>query len=166
MNQQVKLSAELAKWDWLKEKLGAEDFDAVTLIEIIQSETDIEECLLEIAESAIEDEHSITAIKARMHELQERASRLQNRADKKRRIVSATMQNLQIKNVTGPNATISLRAGGRELVIMDEKQIPPEYFVPQPPKLDRRLLKESLESGPVAGAQLGNGGVSATIRVK
>ena len=108
----------------------------------------------------------VTAIKARMHELQERASRLQNRADKKRRIVSATMQNLQIKNVTGPNATISLRAGGRELVIMDEKQIPPEYFVPQPPKLDRRLLKEVLESGPVPGAQLGNGGVSATIRTR
>ncbi len=160
------LKHELAKWDWLKEKLGAEEFDAVTLVEIIQSETDIEECLLEIAESAIEDEHSIDAIKARIHALQERGSRLQNRAEKKRRVIAATMQNLQLPKVTGPNVTLSMRAGGRELVIMDEKQIPPEYFVPQPPKLDRRLLKEALESGFVAGAQLSNGGSSVTIRTK
>ena len=52
MNTQVKLSAELEKLAWLKAKLGADEFDAVDLICILESETDLKEILLEIAESA------------------------------------------------------------------------------------------------------------------
>lgn len=160
------LKRELAKWDWLKAKLADENFDAVELVTIIQSETDIEECLLEIAESALEDEHYIEANKVRMKELQERSSRLENRAEKKRRILAATMQNLQLDSVKGSNATLSLRKGGRELIVTDEAQIPEGYFVPQPSKLDRRKLRDDLEQGFVAGAQLSNGSVSCSIRTK
>jgi hypothetical protein len=166
MNTQVKLSAELEKWAWLKNRLEAESFDAVTLVEVMQSETDVEECLLEISESAIQDEHSVDAIKARMKELQERASRLSERAEKKRRVVTATMQNLQLEKIDGPNLTLSLRNGGRGVIVTDAAKIPKQFFNDAEPKLDKRRLREALELGKVDGAQLPNGGKSVTILVK
>ena len=165
MNEQA-LKYELAKWEWMKPHLEDENFDAVAMMSALESETNITECLLEIAESAIADEHSVEAIQSRIKELQERASRLTNRAEKKRRVISATMQNLEIPKIEGPNATLSMRKGGRELIIMDEALIPCGYFVPQPEKLDRRKLKEDLETMTVPGAQLNNGASSVTIRTK
>ncbi len=166
MNQQYKLSNELEKWAWLRKKLGADDFDAVTLVEIIQSETDIEECLLEIGESAVEDEHSVEALKARIKELTARGNRIGERAEKKRRIISSTMQNLQLEKVDGPNMTLSLREGGRGVIVTDQTKIPKEYFNDPEPKLDKKRLREALEAGPVEGAQIPNGGKSVTILVK
>jgi len=163
MNQQVRLSAELEKWAWLKARLEAESFDAVSLVEAMQSETDVEECLLEIAESALQDEHSISAIKARIKELQERANRIDERAEKKRRVVTATMQNLQLEKIDGANLTLSLRNGGRGVIVTDPTKIPKQYFNDADPKLDKRRLRDALELGPVAGAQLPNGGKSVTI---
>ena len=168
MNQQTKLSAELEKWGWLKAKLGAENFDAVTLLEIIQSETDIEECLLEIGESAIQDEHSVEAIKLRIKELQERGNRIAERAEKKRRIITATMQNLQMdKPIDGPTLTLSPRAGGRGVIVTDQTKIPKEYFNDADPKLDKRRLRDALDSGlKIAGAELPNGGMTTALLVK
>lgn len=166
MNTQVKLSAELEKWAWLKNRLEAESFDAVTLVEAMQSETDVEECLLEIAESAIQDEHFADACKLRVKELQERASRLTERAEKKRRVVTATMQNLQLEKIEGANATLGLRTGGRGVIVTDPTKIPKQYFNDADPKLDKRRLRDALEAGPVEGAQLPNGGKSVTILVK
>jgi hypothetical protein len=168
MNQQYKLSNELEKFAWLKVKLGADDFDAVTLLELIQSETDIEECLLEIGESAVEDEHSVSVIKLRVKELQERASRLEERAEKKRRIISATMCNLKLeKPIQGPTLTLSLRAGGRGVIVTDPTKIPKQYFNDADPKLDKKRLRDALDRGEaIDGAQLPNGGKSVSILVK
>jgi hypothetical protein len=167
MNQQVRLSAELEKWAWLKRSLEAESFDAVKLVEVMQSETDVEECLLEIAESALQDEYFVDAIRLRVKELQERASRLGERAEKKRRVVTATMQNLQLEKVEGPNMTLGLRDGGRGVIVADPTKIPKQYFNDADPKLDKRRLRDALESGEkIEGAQLPNGGKSVTITVR
>lgn len=136
------------------------------MLTILEGETEVQECLLEIAESAVEDEHSVDAIKTRIKELQERAGRLEMRAEKKRRVIFATMQTLDLPKIEGPNATLSLRKGGRELIVMDESEIPEQYFIPQPAKLDKRKLRDDLEQGFVAGAQLNNGAGSVSIRTR
>lgn len=169
MNQQVKLSAELEKWGWLRPRLEADDFDAVSLMSALESETNIKECLLEIAESAIEDEHSVQAVKARIKELQERASRLAERAEKKRRIVTGTMQNLEINDpIQGPTLTLSLRAGSRGVIVTDLAKIPKEYFDDADPKLNKRRLFAAMDGGAkVDGAELPNmGSKSVAILVK
>jgi hypothetical protein len=101
-----------------------------------------------------------------MKELQERASRLSERAEKKRRVVTATMQNLQLEKIDGPNLTLSLRNGGRGVIVTDAAKIPKQFFNDAEPKLDKRRLREALELGKVDGAQLPNGGKSVTILVK
>jgi hypothetical protein len=62
-----------------------------------------------------------------------------------------------LKKLEQPDFTASARAGVPSLVILSEELIPPHYWVPQPPKLDRQsLLAQLKRGGQVAGAQLGN----------
>lgn len=165
MNAHAKLSVELAKWDWLKPHLQAEQFDAVALMSALESETDLKECLVEIAESALEDKMTAEVIRQRIKQLQERCSRIETREEKKRRVIAAAMQHADVQSITGEALTLSMRRGGRDLVVMDAEKIPAEYYTPQPPKLDKRKLRDALDQGAqVDGAQLDNGSYSVTIR--
>ncbi len=161
-----RLDEEVVKYVSLKDKLTADEFDAVYLLDTLEGATDLHECLEEIAESALEDEKYAEAIASRMTELQERKSRFEVRAEKKRRVICAAMNRVDLKKVERPNVTISVRNGSRELIIMDESKIPEMFFKPQPPKLDGKSLRTSLEDGPVEGAVLGNGGQSVSLRVR
>ena len=59
------------------------------------------------------------------------------------------------------------RAGLPSLVVVAEDQIPADYWVPQPPKLDRQSLLAALKrGGEVAGAQLGNPKPTLAVRTK
>jgi hypothetical protein len=166
MNTQVKLSQELEKWSWLRHHLEAENFDAVALMSALESETEIPECLLEIAEDALALEALAASARERAKAITQRAARLEDKADRLRRIIAATMNNAQIdKPIQGPTMTLSLRKGQRDLVIMDESKIPLTFYDDATPKLNKRRLREHLDLGnQVEGAQLGNGGSSVSIR--
>jgi hypothetical protein len=166
MNTQYKLSNELEKWAWLKHHLEAESFDAVALMSALESETEIPECLLEIGEEALALEALAVAARERAKQIQARAARLEDKADRLRRVISATMINTQIdKPIQGPTMTLSLRKGQRDLVIMDESKIPLTFYDDAQPKLNKRRVRDALDRGEaVEGAQLGNGGSSVTIR--
>jgi hypothetical protein len=172
MNTQVKLSAELEKWAWLRAKLEAENFDATNLMLCLESETDIAEILLEIAESALEDEGAAEVCKARIKALQERASRLEKRAEKKRIVIGATMRNACItdKPIHGPTMTLSFRKGSRDVIVKDQAKLPKKYMriIPEEERIDMKSLRFALENGePVEGAQLANDYQSGcVIRVK
>lgn len=172
MNTQVKLSQELEKWAWLRAKLEAESFDATNLMLVLESETELPEILTEIAESALEDEGHAEVCKARAKALQERASRLEKRAEKKRLVIGRTMQHACItdKPINAPTMTLSFRKGSRDVIVTDEKKLPSKYkrIIPEEERIDMKYLRSMLENGEkVEGAQLANDyTVSCTIRVK
>lgn len=168
MNQQVRLKAEIAKWDWLRPHLEAENFDAVALMTALESETDIAECLVELAEAALEAEALAEAARVRAKQITERASRLELKGEKLRRIIVNAMIQARIDEpIRTATMTLSKRPGQRDLVIMDETKIPKAFYDDVEPKLNRRRLRDALDNGQqVEGAQLGNGGASCTILVK
>jgi hypothetical protein len=47
----------------------------------------------------------------------------------------ASMERLQAEDFS-----VSLRAGAQHLEIVNEAQIPPEFLIPQPPRIDRAAL--------------------------
>ena len=72
-----------------------------------------------------------------------------------------------LKKLEQPDFTASARAGPPPLVVVSEGVIPEDYWVPQPPKLDRQLLLAELKRGrEISGAQLGNPKPALAVRTK
>jgi hypothetical protein len=99
--------------------------------------------------------------------MQERLSRIEGRADKKRTLVASVMERADLRKITDPEFTASLRATPAPLVVTAEGEIPSTYWKPQAPKLDRGSLLAALKAGEsVPGATLGNGGVTIAVRTR
>ena len=143
------------------------DADEETLFDTVEGLTDLHEQVAAVVRSSLEDQMFASALGGRIDEMRGRLDRFEQRAAKKRDLVTAVLAQSGIKRLQQPDFTVSLRQLPPLLAIRDEGQIPDGYWVPQPPKLDRRKLLTSLKEGRrVPGADLSNGGVSLTVRIK
>ena len=85
--------------------------------------------------------------------MQERLERLQERAAKRRQVVKDTMVELDLKKLTAPDFTASIRPGMPALMVIDEAAVPSIYWEPRQPRLKRQELALDLKGGAeVAGA--------------
>jgi hypothetical protein len=99
--------------------------------------------------------------------MQARLERLEDRASKRRQIARDVMVDTNIKSITAPDLTISLRPGVPGLVVMDETMIPATYWLPREPRLDRQSLSADLKRGTsIPGACLRNSQPILSVRVK
>ena len=77
------------------------------------------------------------------------------------------MNEVGLKKLEQPDFTASARSGSPALVVTSEQAIPSDYWVPQPPKLDRQGLTSDLKRGKeVPGACLGNANPVLMVRTK
>lgn len=158
---------ELAKYQKLRALLASEEPDEQAILDTLEGETNLHEALIEVAESALDDEALAAAIQTRIEALQARKSRCETTAEHKRGLIIMAMERAGLKQVKGVSATLSVKPLPGKAVINDEAVMPARFFVPQDPRLDRKALTEALRNGEqVEGATLSNGGVSLTIRVK
>lgn len=74
------------------------------------------------------------------------------------RVALAEAMSLGATTISNGNHTASLRDAPRVAMVMDAKALPPHYFVQPPPKPDLVAIRKALLAGPVAGAELSNGG--------
>ncbi len=163
------LSHELAHHEYLRHELERQfpDIDEETLLDTLEGITDLHEMIAEVVRSRQDDLAYITAVRARISDMQERLARLDQRADKKKEIVTSVLERAGIKKITEADFTLTLRSTTPPLVVIEEKQIPEEFWKPQPAKLDRQGLISALKSGrEVSGVTLGNGGVTISVRTK
>jgi len=71
----------------------------------------------------------------------------------KNRLAQA-MQQFGIERISSPTITVSFRKS-EAVEILDESVIPAAYFEPQPPKLRKSLIKETIKAGrDVPGAEI------------
>ena len=138
-----------------------------TLTDTLEGMTDLTEILATVLRSSLDDAALADALRTRMSTMQERLSRIQARADKKRALVLAAMEKAGLKKLAESDMTVSLRVLPQPLVITDECNIPQTYWDPQPLKLNRKKLKDALMADhEVPGATLGNGAMTITVRTK
>ena len=160
---------QLAQHEYLREKLQIEfpEVDREDLRDTLEGLSSLPEMLAAILRSQLDDVAFAAALKTRLSDMQERLGRIEERADKKRALVTSVMEQADIRKITEPDLTISLRPLPPPLMITDEPAIPQTYWKPQPAKLDRRAIAAALNAGfAVAGAALGNGGVTISVRTK
>ncbi len=99
--------------------------------------------------------------------MQERCARFDERARKKRELVTSVMEQADLKKLMEPDFTVSLRPSRPPLMTIDEAAIPGDYWNPQPAKLDRMGLISALGAGrDIAGAVLGNPPMTISVRTK
>jgi hypothetical protein len=160
---------ELAHHKYLQEALAAQypEADEETLLDTLEGMTNLHEMIAAVVRSRLDDLAFASAVRARISDMQARLARFEERADKKKEVITHVMDRAALKKITEADFTLSLRPTGPPLVIVDEKQIPDDFWRPQPAKLDRTGLTAALKTGKdVPGAMLGNGGVTISVRTK
>jgi hypothetical protein len=113
------------------------------------------------------DEALHAGLRTRLEDMKERLARLDERGSKKRQLALEAMLEVGLSKLEQPDFTASTRAGSPSLIVTTDDAIPPTYWVPQPPKLDRQaLLYELKRGGEVPGAQLSNAKPALVVRTK
>jgi hypothetical protein len=151
------VGASATRYRAIRDRLTTEDpsLDEQTLADTVEGLTDVHEILAAIIRAALEDEALANGLKGRITEMEDRQKRLQDRAAKRRQIARDTMTELDLKKITAPDFTASLRLGIASLVVLDETSIPSIYWEPRDPKLDRATLTADLKQGAdIAGVAL------------
>jgi hypothetical protein len=133
----------------IRDRIRAEDpkIDEQTLADTVEGLTDVHEILAAIIRAALADENLATGLKIRVTEMQDRLARLQDCAAKRRQIAKDVMLDLDIKKLTAPDFTASVRPGMPALVVLDEAAVPSIYWQPIPPRLNRQGLLNELKEG-------------------
>ncbi len=160
---------ELTYHRYLRERLEAAfpDADEETLMDTLEGMSSLTDSLAELLRSSQEDQSLASALRSRMSDMQARCGRFEERARKKRELVCTVMEEAELRKLTEPDFTVSLRPARAPLMIIDEAAIPGDYWKPQPAKLDRMGLISALSNGrDIAGAVLGNPPLTISVRTK
>jgi Gp157 protein len=153
----------------VRERIRAQDpqIDEQTLADTVEGLTDIHEILAAIVRAALADEALATGLKIRLAEMQDRLARLQDCAAKRRQIAKEVMVELDIKKITAPDFTVSIRPGMPSLLVLDEKAVPSIYWQPVDPRLKRLELLTDLKQGAaVDGVALSNPEPVLSVRTR
>jgi hypothetical protein len=154
---------------FIRDRLQAEDphIDEQTLADTVEGLTDLHEILTAIVRAALSDEALAAGLKGRIAEMEARQTRLQERAAKRRQIAKDTMVELDLKKLTAPDFTASIRAGMPALMVIDEKAVPSIYWEPREPRLNRQGLVADLKQGTeITGVTLSNPEPVLSVRTK
>jgi hypothetical protein len=159
----------LAQHEYLRKQLTADfpDADEDTIRDTLEGLSTLPEMLACALRSYLDDVALIAALGIRITDMQERITRFEQRAEKKRSIITSVMEQADLKKLAEPDFTVSFRITPPSLVVTAESEIPAVYWKPQPPKLDRQGLTVALRRGEsVPGAVLGNGQATISVRTR
>ena len=164
-----KLAAAISERDLLLTQLREQfpDVDEQTIQDTVEGETDINLMLEAIVRSSLDDTCMVNAINDRITVMQERRARIGFRATQKRDLVQRVMERTGIKKLSPADMTVSLRISPPHVTITDETIIPFNFWIKQPPKLDKAAIKAAIKDGTnIPGALLGNISQTLSVRTK
>jgi hypothetical protein len=153
----------------IRDRLRAEDphIDEQTLADTVEGLTDLHEVLTAVIRAALADQALANGLEGRIGEMQARRDRLQERATKRRQIAKDVMVELDLKKLSAPDFTASIRPGTPALMVIDEAAVPSIYWEPREPRLNRQGLVTDLKEGAeIAGVTLSNPEPVLSVRTK
>jgi hypothetical protein len=177
----------------LRESIAALNEDDDLLADTIEGETGFYEVIDRLMNRILEAEVMVEGVDAVVARLTARKLRAETNAKRDRALIEQAMTIAGIDNMTRPAATFTLARRAPSLVVTEESEIPPRFWRPGEPKLDKKALTDALRDRAAAlaalpttpgaqrtealgelawthpaipGATLSNGAPSLTIRIK
>ena len=153
----------------IRDRIRTEDpqIDEQTLADTVEGLPDLPEILMAIIRAALADQALASGLEGRIGEMQARRDRLQDRAAKRRQIAKDVMVELDLKKITAPDFTVSIRPGMPALLVLDEAAVPSIYWEPREPRLNRQELLNELKDGvEIEGVVLSNPEPVLSVRKK
>ena len=153
----------------IRDRIRAQEpqIDEQTLADTVEGLTDLHEIVAAIVRAALADEALATGLKLRIAEMHDRLERLQDCAAKRRQIAKDVMLELDIKKITAPDFTVSIRPGLPSLQVLDEAAVPSIFWQPGAPRLKRQDLLTELKGGAeIQGVALSNPEPILSVRVR
>jgi Siphovirus Gp157 len=153
----------------IRNRILGEDphIDEKTLADTVEGLTNVHEILTAVIRAALTDQALATGLDGRIGEMQARRDRLQDRAAKRRQIAKDVMGELDLKKLSAPDFTASVRPGTPALMVIDEAAVPSIYWEPSEPRLNRQGLVTDLKQGAeIAGVALSNPEPVLSVRTK
>jgi hypothetical protein len=136
-----------------------------TAADFVEGETNLVEAIELAVKQMGEDEAAVEALARYSEKMKSRTARLKSRLERLRLAVASAMEQAGKKRIETPYGTVSRRTVPRTAIVMDEADIPTDYWKEQDPKLDRGLLTADLRAGKIIkGVTLSNGHETVTIR--
>lgn len=169
MFHQPQLRAEYNRFAELRRRLIEADpeIDDTTLLDTLEGATSLSEAIGQVVRAALEEEALADSLRARMSTMRERLERIEGSCARKRDVAQAVMEDAGIERLLEPDFTVSLRISPPGVAVVSEAEIPDPYWIPQPPKLDRKGILDALKAGKtVPGATFTNSKVSLAVRSK
>ncbi|WP_421693787.1 siphovirus Gp157 family protein [Aestuariivirga sp.] len=163
------LVREHSRYSELRRRLIEADpeIDETTLLDTLEGATNLSEALGEVLRAALDEEALADGLRGRLNAMRERLDRFETASAKKREVAQAVMEEAGIEKILAPDFTVSLRVSPPGAAIVNEVEIPEAFWIPQPPKLDRKGILDALKSGEnVPGATFTNSRVTLAIRSK
>lgn len=139
--------------------------DERAYLDTLEGESDLFEWVRRLLGKIEEDEGNVAALKEQIADRNARKGRAEHRIETTREALKALLDCARLDKLVLPEATLSIRDVAPKAVVTDEAAVPDEYcrIVRKP---DMAAIKAALDTGPIEGVSLDNGGVSLTIRRK
>ena len=141
------LSQELEAKQTLLDQLRALTADNPDFFtDVIEGETNLLELIAALDASILDDETLVDGAKAALDKLQNRKRTAENRIELKRRLLAHTLQQIGLKTLRTPTATLTLAEASLKAIVVAPEEIPARWWKPQPPKLDQDGLTKAVRA--------------------
>ena len=136
-----------------------EEMDLTQLEQAMQSvEGDIQEKAEGMAKIVKQIDGDVTTIKAEMDRLAAKKKALENKKDGLKAYLTEQLGIAGLDKVKTPIFTVAMQNNPPSVNVLDETQIPRNYFIPQDPVLDKKGILAALKEGQeVPGAEIKQG---------